>query len=104
MNSWDYFSTLLGLDYVFRFIQNLLYTWPPPKVVITYFTAKLPRSSISLSTRKSGVRAMSSERYNEEEDIEYDNGKDASNKTKAKTLSEHTTDSSCGSKVMIIMQ
>jgi hypothetical protein len=79
MNSWDYFQTLLALDYAFRFIENLLYTWPPPRFVVDYLSSKLPNTSINLSTRKTTTvggdsnnqHVMSSERYNKEEHVEY---------------------------------
>ncbi|KAI8087330.1 hypothetical protein BDF21DRAFT_335174 [Thamnidium elegans] len=78
MNTWDAFPTLLALDYALRFIENLLYTWPPPKWAIDYLSAKLPNTSVQLSTRKTGEsstanHAMSSERYNKEDDVEYGN-------------------------------
>lgn len=54
MNSWDYFTTLLGFDYALRFIENLLYTWPPPKKLIDYLSIKLSSTSIQLRYMYSG--------------------------------------------------
>lgn len=76
MNTWDAFPTLLALDYALRFVENLLYTWPPPKWAIDYLSAKLPNTSVQLSTRRTGESStannvMSSERYNKEDDVEY---------------------------------
>ncbi|CAO3625201.1 unnamed protein product [Mucor fragilis] len=101
MNSWNYFSTLLAIDYALRFVENLLYTWPPPKIVIDYLSSKLPSTSINLSTRKSGTNIMSSEQYNVEENIEYDNAKDLTD-IDHRPPSEHTVHSSYGSKVTIV--
>lgn len=63
MNSWNYFSTLLAFDYVLRFIENLLYTWPPPSKLIDYLSIKLSSTSIQM-------KYMSSEQYNNTTDIE----------------------------------
>lgn len=73
MNSWEYFQSLLAIDYVMRSVENLLYTWSPPKPVIDYLSSKLPNTSINLSTRKptAAGHGMSSERYNKEEHIDY---------------------------------
>lgn len=76
MNTWDAFPTLLALDYALRFIENLLYTWPPPKFAIDYLSTKLPNSTIHLSTRRTGEsstanQVMSSEKYNKEVDVEF---------------------------------
>ncbi|KAI7890083.1 uncharacterized protein EV154DRAFT_422630 [Mucor mucedo] len=70
-NSWDYFPTMLAMDYALRFIENLLYTWPPPACFIDYVTSLLPSNSIHLSTRAEGSHVMSSERYNKEATVEY---------------------------------
>lgn len=100
MNSWSYFNTLLAMDYVLRFIENLLYTWPPPRAAIDYLSSKLPSTSMNLSTRKSG-NVMSSEQYNVEANVEYDNKIDLTN-LETRAPSEHTVHSSYGSKVTIV--
>lgn len=95
MNSWNSFSTLLSIDYVLRFVENLLYTWPPPRNVIGYLSSKLPGSSIHLSTRKSTSQGISSERYNMQEDVEIQR----EDRELEKTDTQH---SNFGSKVTII--
>jgi hypothetical protein len=84
-NTWTHLHTLLALDYVFRFIENLIFTWPAPKFAIDFLSSKLPTStSIGLSTsRKIGYsnsqQVMSSERYNKEERIEYNSSGSGNN-------------------------
>lgn len=97
VNSWSYFRTLLSIDYVLRFIENLLYTWPPPRNVIGYLSSKLPGSSFQLSTRKSTNQAISSERYNMQPDVEIQ--QEDKDLEMADTQQTH---SSFGSKVTII--
>ncbi|GAN04635.1 hypothetical protein MAM1_0069d04096 [Mucor ambiguus] len=88
-------TTALGVDYALRFVENLLYTWPPPKTVIDYLSSKLPSTSINLSTRKSGTNIMSSEQYNVEENVEYNNAKDLTD-IDNRPPSEHTAHSVYG--------
>lgn len=89
---------MLALDYALRFIENLLYTWPPPIYVIDYFSSKLPNTAISLSTRGDSPhksnQVMSSERYNKEPNIEYSDIENPNT-----TASVHST---YGSKVTIM--
>lgn len=106
MNSWDYFATLLGIDYAMRFIDNVVYTWPPPKFIIDQLSSRLPNSSMGMSTRKSSnnhstlppTNGMSSERYNKEENVEYGNSNDLA--TPSEQRSVHSND--YGSKVTIV--
>lgn len=62
---------MLALDYTLRFIENLLYTWPPPECVIDRFSSLLPSNSIHLSTRGDSSHTISSERYIKEATSEY---------------------------------
>lgn len=105
MNSWDYFATLLGIDYAMRFIDNVAYTWPPPKFIIDSLSSRLPNSSMGMSTRKSSnnidsspTNGMSSERYNKEETVEYGNTSELA--TPSEQRSVHSND--YGSKVTIV--
>lgn len=106
MNSWSYFSTLLAFDYAMRFVENLMYTWPPPKFAINYLSSKLPNSSMDASvTRNSSnnaTHAFSSERYNEEELIEYRDNKELQVITTTHAPSEYSLNSRYGSKVTIV--
>ncbi|KAL4213486.1 hypothetical protein CU097_007049 [Rhizopus azygosporus] len=79
--NWDNFSILLAIDYAIRFIQNLLYTCPPPSILIDFLTIELADPSIGLSTRQSKKNkkkkvkselVMSSERYNQKTHVEYE--------------------------------
>ncbi|KAI8976010.1 hypothetical protein BDB01DRAFT_728228 [Pilobolus umbonatus] len=81
-NTWDNLTMLLLIDYCLRFVENLMYTWPPPVKVINYLSTQLPSTSIQLSnTRRSGqnssaydhtsIKILSSEQYNKEMKTEY---------------------------------
>jgi hypothetical protein len=105
MNSWSYFSTLLALDYALRFVENLMYTWPPPRFVIGYVTSKLPNSSSndSSATRKSSnntIHGMYSERYNEER-VQYQDSKELQ-VMNSRAPSEYSVNSNYGSKITIV--
>lgn len=108
-NSWDYFPTLLGFDYLLRFIEILIYTWPPPKTIIDSMTSRLPNSANDSSGRKTSnndststpTNFMSSERYNKEENTEYNVGNACELTVRSEQPSVHSNND-YGSKVTIV--
>ncbi|RCH78436.1 hypothetical protein CU098_002421 [Rhizopus stolonifer] len=75
---WDYFVILLAIEYSIRFIQNLLYTWRPPKIIVNFLTTRICTSNtstvvdLSHTTPPTGSKKLVSETYNEQTYIEYE--------------------------------
>ncbi|EIE85496.1 hypothetical protein RO3G_10206 [Rhizopus delemar RA 99-880] len=77
-SNWDYFTTLLAIDYVIRYIQYLFYIWPPPQYLIDYLGTKLFSASVHSSveiidrpTNKCNT-FLSSERYTKATHVDYE--------------------------------
>jgi hypothetical protein len=97
---------MLGFDYALRYVEIVIYTWPPPKWVIASMTSRLPNSAMSTGKKSSNNtssptnNAMSSERYNKEENVEYGtDGCELTVRSEQRSVNSHNE---YGSKVTIV--
>ncbi|KAI8879731.1 hypothetical protein K501DRAFT_256283 [Backusella circina FSU 941] len=71
--NWEYWQILLAFDYTLRYFQNLIYSWPPPAIVIDFLTDQLATTMIQCGSNRDRYNVnivMNSEAYTNSGDVE----------------------------------